>query len=73
MVMMELLDCQNGIKIYKYEKVHSNKDSLLADIVFCFYHNNELLCTQTNPNFNQICDIVDKHKTNEDIFLTLEK
>lgn len=50
--LMELLDVQNGIKIFKYE--YFNKKTQSLDLIFSFYKQGKLINTQTNPEVAQI-------------------
>jgi hypothetical protein len=68
--LMELVDIQNGVRIYKYE--HFNVYTESTDLVISFYKGDKLINAQTNPNVWQIYDFVNQYtcKGENNEFLT---
>lgn len=52
--LMELVDVQNGVRIYKY--FYFNSDAESVDLVVSFYKGNKLINTKINPNVRQVND-----------------
>ena len=70
--LMELVDVQNGVRIYKYQYFNSYTES--EDIVVSFYKGDKLINTQTNPNILQVYEFIDQYtcKCKNKEFLTLK-
>lgn len=61
--MMKLVDCRNGLKIFKY--LHYNGLDGTMDAIFSFYHNDCLVAIQTNPDLEQMDYLVKNWKSND--------
>jgi hypothetical protein len=66
--LMELIDVQKGVKIYKYEYFNSYTESM--DLVVSFYKGDRLITTQTNPNILQVYKFIDQYTNGNQEFLT---
>jgi hypothetical protein len=66
--LMELVDVQKGVRIYKYLYVNDYTESV--DIVVSFYKGDKLINTQTNPNILQVNKFIDQYKFGSQEFLT---
>jgi hypothetical protein len=68
--LMELVGCNNGIRIYKQECYDALTESL--DAVFYYYKNNQCVNTQTNPGLDEIKSFVFGFKQKDELFITME-
>ncbi|MGD9994603.1 MAG: hypothetical protein AB7S69_15000 [Salinivirgaceae bacterium] len=68
--LMELVGCNNGIRIYKQECYDALTESL--DAVFYYYKNNQCVNTQTNPGLDEIKSFVIGFKQKDELFITME-
>ncbi len=57
--LMELVDVENSVRIYKYEYFNIATES--TNLVISFYKGDKLINTQTNPNVWQIYDFVNQY------------
>lgn len=57
--LMELVDVQNGLSVYKYEYYNSNAESV--DLVVSFYKKDKLINTQTNPTIWKVNDFANQY------------
>jgi hypothetical protein len=60
--LMELIDCENHIKIFKYECSSNYTEE--QDVVISFYKNGKCINTLTNPDIGQIYDFMDHYPDN---------
>jgi hypothetical protein len=54
--LMELIGCENGIYIYKYENFNLTTES--TDVIISYYDKNGYLNSQTNPALEQVNEFV---------------
>jgi len=60
--LMELVDVENGIRIYKYQYFNSHTETV--DLVVSFYKGDKLINTQTNPDIRQVYGFADQYTGN---------
>ncbi len=60
--LMTLVDCRNGLKVFKYE-CYNGLDGTM-DAIFSYYHNENLVAVQTNPDFDQMNYLIQNWKLN---------
>ena len=66
--MMELIDCQDGVRVYKFERYNNLYESM--DVVISFYKNDKYIHSQTNPDIEQVYDFIDQYTKENNEFLT---
>ncbi|MBN1414746.1 MAG: hypothetical protein JW973_06575 [Bacteroidales bacterium] len=67
--LMELIDCDKNIRIFKYEYFNNSADRL--DVIISFYEDGKCINTLTNADIGQVYDFVDHYTDNEnELFLT---
>jgi len=71
-VFMELIDCQDGFRIYKYEHTGVHYGKITTDVVISYYKNGKYLFSLLNPEIDQVYDVVEQYKLNNSNFLTLK-